>query len=116
MESVIERIVGEVGPKWIQLYSRLGLGARDRWRIDSEHTNKPAEVKQQNCARDCIQLWRKSVQHLDEAEAMRQLLTALRKIQGFVQLADELGKINGRTWGVAIFIESAVNIDCKSHS
>ena len=105
MESVIERIVGEVGPKWIQLYSRLGLGARDRWRIDSEHTNKPAEAKQQNCARDCIQLWRKSVQHLDEAEAMRQLLTALRKIKGFVQLADELGKMNGRTWGVAIFIE-----------
>lgn len=98
MESVIERIIREVGPKWIQLYSRLGLGPRDRWRIDSEHTNKPTEIKQQNCARDCIQLWRKSVQHLDEAEAMKHLLTALRKVQGFVNLADELGRINGRTW------------------
>lgn len=97
MESVIERIACEIGPKWIQLYSRLGLGARDRWRIDSEHMNKPTETKQHNCAQDCIQLWKKSVQHLSEAEAMRQLLTALRKVQGFVHLADELGQMNGRT-------------------
>ena len=102
MESVIERIICEVGPKWIQLYSRLGLGPRDRWRIDSEHTNKPTETKYQNCARDCIHLWRKSVQHLDEAETLRQLLTAFRKVPGFIQLADELGRMNGRTFGVAI--------------
>ena len=106
MESAIERIACEVGPKWIQLYSRLGLGPRDRWRIDTEHTNKPTEaLKQQNCARDSIQLWRKNVQHLDEAEVMRQLLTALRKVQGFVHLADELATMNGRT--------SEVVTDCR---
>ena len=111
MESVIERIACEVGPKWIQLYSRLGLGPRDRYRIDTEHANKSTETKQQNCARDCIQLWRKSVQDLDEAEAMRQLLTAFRKVEGFVQLADELGTMNGRTSK----LKNAVNIKCNSH-
>ena len=97
MEAVTEKIAREVGPKWIQLYSRLGLGPRDRWRIDSEHADKPIETKLQNCARDCIQLWRKSVQDLDEMEAIRELLIALRKVQGFVHLAEELSRMNGRT-------------------
>jgi len=96
MEAVTEKIAREVGPKWIQLYSRLGLGPRDRWRIDSEHADKPMETKLQNCARDCIQLWRKSVQDLDEMEAIRELLIALRKVQGFVHLTEELSRMNGR--------------------
>ena len=94
-ESVTERIALEIGPKWTQLYSRLGLGPRDRWRIDNEHADKPMETKLQNCARDSIQLWRKTVPHLDEMEADKELLIALRKVQGFVDLAEELSRING---------------------
>ena len=96
MESVTERIALEVGPKWIQLYSRLGLGHRGRWRIDSEHANKSMETKYQNCARDCIELWRKTVQDQDEMEAIKELLIALRKVQGFVPLSEELSRDNGR--------------------
>ena len=95
MESVTKRIALEVGPKWIQLYSRLGLSPRDRRRIVSEHTNECTETRLRNCAWDCIQMWRKTVQHLDEMETIRELLNALRKMQGFVHLAEELSRING---------------------
>ena len=37
-----------------------------RW-IDSEHANKPMETKLQNRAQDCIQLWRKMVQHFSRS-------------------------------------------------
>ena len=96
MESVTEKIALEVGPKWIQLHSRLGLGPRDRWRIDSEHAGKPIETKLQNCARDSIQLWKKTVQHLDEIEAIRELQIALNKVPGCAHLAEEL-RVNGET-------------------
>ena len=97
MESVTKRIALEVGPKWIQLYSRLGLGPRDRWRIDSEHADKPMDTKLQNCTRDSIQLWMKTVQHLDEIEAIRDLLIAFNKVPGCAHLAEELSRVNGET-------------------
>ena len=110
MESVTEKIALEVGPKWIQLHSRLGLGPRDRWRIDSEHADKPMETKLQNCACDCIQLWRKTVQDLDEMEAIRELLIALRKVPGCAYLAEELSRVNGETI-IVINVEGWVSMD-----
>ena len=95
MESVTKRIALEVGRKWIQLHSRLGLGPRDRWQINHEHADKPTRKKFLNCARDSIQLWRKTVQHLDEMEAIGELLIALRKVQGCAHLAEELSRVNG---------------------
>ena len=94
-ESVTKRIALEIGPKWTQLYSRLGLSPRDVWQIVSGHTNECTKTRWQNCALDCIQMWRKTVQHLDEMEAIRELLNTLRKIQGCVHLAEELSRING---------------------
>ena len=53
MESLTEQIAGEIGKKWVQLFTRLGLGdkARERYRIVVEHKDDP-----KLCTRDTIRL------------------------------------------------------------
>ena len=53
MESLTEQIAGEIGKKWVQLFTRLGLGdrARDRYQIVVEHKDDP-----KLCTRDTIRL------------------------------------------------------------
>ena len=95
MESLIECIAVEIGPKWIQLYSRLGLGARDRYKFQTDHQDDPEGTKEQNSARDTLTVWRRSLGEVEEREAMKRLLCALRKIKEFDRLAGELADKHG---------------------
>ena len=95
MESLIECIAAEIGPKWIQLYSRLGLGARDRYKFQTDHHDDPEGTKEQNCARDTLTVRRRSLGEVEEREAMKRLLCALRKIKEFDRLAGELADKHG---------------------
>ena len=95
MDSLIECIAAEIGPKWIQLYSRLGLGARDRYKFQTDHQDDPEGTKEQNCARDTLTVWRRSLGEVEEREAMKRLLCALRKIKEFDRLAGELADKHG---------------------
>lgn len=54
MESLIEQLASELKAKWVQLYSRLGLGPRDRYRFITDHQDEPKDEKERNCARDTI--------------------------------------------------------------
>ena len=56
MENLTEQIAADLGSKWVQLFSRLGLGhrARDRYRIVVEHKDDPKPVKEMKCAQDTI--------------------------------------------------------------
>ena len=54
MENLAEQIAAELGKKWVQLYSRLGLGARDRYRFITEHKDEPSPAKEMKCGRDTI--------------------------------------------------------------
>ena len=100
MESLIASIVSaNLGPKWAQLCTRLELAPRDRYRFVTQHQDKEQEEKYRCCLMDTIEKWRSTepVQKLDEKEAMRLLLCALEKIQGFKRLASDLGQANGTT-------------------
>ena len=54
MENLAEQIAAELGNKWVQLNSRLELGARDRYRFVTEHKDEPSPAKEVKCARDTI--------------------------------------------------------------
>ena len=121
MEALTEQLASELGAKWVQLYSRLGLGPRDRYRFITDHKDEPKDEKERNCASDTIRCccgyrcvldfnstftvalfllrrWREGVSELPEREAMTQLLSAFRKVMGFreraEQLAESLGELS----------------------
>ena len=54
MENLTEQISAELGPKWVQLYSRLGLGPSDRYRFITAHKDEPKPAREMKCARDTI--------------------------------------------------------------
>lgn len=98
MESLIASIVSaNLGPKWVQLCAKLELDPRDRYRFAAQYQDKAQEEKYRCCLIDTIEKWRSTdaVQKLDGKEAMRLLLCALEMIQGFKELANDLGQANG---------------------
>ncbi len=67
-------------------------------------------MKQRSCARDCMKLWRSSLAGgVEEGEAMGRLLVALRKVQGFAELAEQLAQRNGTH--IAIEIDSTFRLE-----
>ena len=68
------------------------VGVARGWpaRLDGTHGDEIAEL------RPGLHPTMKTVQDLDEMEAIRELLIALRKVQGFVPLSEELSRVNGR--------------------
>ena len=116
MEALTEQLASELGAKWVQLYSRLGLGPRDRYRFITDHKDEPKDEKERNCASDTIRCscghcfvldlaftvtlfllrrWREGVSELPEREAMTQLLSAFRKVMGFKERAEQLAESLG---------------------
>ena len=101
MDSVVERIVSaKLGPKWKLLYSRLSLDvgarARDRYRIETAHSAEKTEERYASCVRDTINRWKSTVAiGMDEREAIRQLLCALERVQGFEGVAREIASESG---------------------
>lgn len=97
MDDLVERIAECLGPRWSQLYARLGLDYRGRFRIHACNEKlETAELSNRQCARDTIEAWRDSSQGgVDEIVVVSRLLSALRKIQGMEELAEELAKLSG---------------------
>ena len=50
MDDLVQHIAGQVGRRWVQLYSRLGLGPRERYRFECDHKDKQEEDKWRSCA------------------------------------------------------------------
>lgn len=96
MEAVIEIIASEVGARWTQLYSRLGLDHRGRYSIHTTHEKEPTSTQHRNCALETLRRWRQSsLKEEDEGEALKSLLTVLRKISGCEGLAERLCSEHG---------------------
>ena len=100
MDFVVERIVSaKLGPKWVQLCSRLQLRARDRYRIEAAHGNGNTRTMDERYAcyvRDTIEEWRSTVSKTDENEAIKHLLCALERVQGFEDVAREIALESGK--------------------
>ena len=100
MDFVIERIISaKLGPKWEQLYSRLDLRPRDRYRIATSHGNTHTEEERYACyVRDTINEWRSRVKvaGIDESEAIKHLLCALERVQGFEGVASDIASASGK--------------------
>jgi hypothetical protein len=90
MEDLTEQIASELGPKWVQLFSRLQLGHRDRYRICAEHKNDPKPVMEVKCARETIKLWQKGLSDLPERDVMTKLLMTFKTVKGFEERAKQL--------------------------
>ena len=93
-----------LGPKWHQLYNRLGLEPRKRFSITVEHKDKTGDEKVRCCVLDTIALWRRTeaVQKMKEREMMKQLLVALQKVQGFETIALQLSESHGNNSRITI--------------
>ena len=99
LDLVVEGIAGELGPKWTQFFTRLELHPRYRYKIVTNHDNKPDHEKYKCCVRDAVSFWRSSKPVSDienEIELARRLLCVLMKVQGFESRAVELGKLHGQ--------------------
>ena len=93
MEALIEEIASQAfGAKWEQLYHRLGLQYRDRYRIAVEHKDEAEADRIRCCVKDTVALWLKSpaIMKQSEREKMKILLDALNCVQGFETIALEL--------------------------
>lgn len=100
MEDVIKSICDGVGPKWVQLYSRLGLDYRGRYQISSDYESMAQEnVKHRRCALDTLRKWQKdpSVKEMSEGESLLKLLTCLQGVKGMNDLATELAIKHGKS-------------------
>ena len=98
MDRLIEEVATQpLGAKWQQLYKRLGLEPRQRFKITVEHKQKGETEKVRCCVLDTIALWRQSeaVVKKNEREMMTLLLTALRNVQGFENAALRLSEKHG---------------------
>ena len=98
METLIEEVASQpFGAKWQQLYNRLGVEPRQRFKITVEHKQKSETERVRCCVLDTIALWRQSesVVKKSEREVMTLLLTALRKVQGFENAALRLSEKHG---------------------
>ena len=56
MDGLSKQIASEIGPKWVQLLSKLQLGYRDRYRFCVQHKDEPKPLQEANCTRDTIRL------------------------------------------------------------
>lgn len=98
MDRLTEEVSNQpLGQKWVQLFNRLGLEPRKRFSITVEHKDKKGEEKIRHCILDTIALWRGSetVAGKSEREMMKQLLTALKQVQGFEIIAIRLSETYG---------------------
>ena len=57
MEQLTEEISSEIGPKWVQLFSRLKVNYQERYRLCAQYKvekDRPKHEQEINCARDTI--------------------------------------------------------------
>jgi hypothetical protein len=94
MEEIILQICDSIGPKWPQLYSRLGLDYRGRYQITAANAGMaPERVKHRQCAWETLSKWQKetpSLKDMTEKQQIGELLTCLHKIKDMDGLAIEL--------------------------
>ena len=92
----MEVIASAVGSQWAQLYVRLSLDYRGRYKIESAHAE--VESSKERCrlrAMDTLARWREKMEGVEEREALRRLLSALARLKDTETLAEQLATANG---------------------
>ena len=98
MEDIVSKIIDSLGPRWAQLYSRLGLDYRGRFQITANNNSiAPERVRHRQCALETIRKWQKedALKEKDEKECMTILLNSLKTVKGLEGLANELANEHG---------------------
>ena len=100
MDILVQELCDSIGAKWAQLYARLGLDYRGRYKISAASEGiEPENARFRQCAVQTIEKWQlePSVKDLDERDKMKRLLTCLQGIKGnniiAVQLAIKHGML-----------------------
>ena len=99
MEDVIKCVCENVGPKWVQLYSRLGLDYRGRYKISADYDSMaPERAKHRQCALDTVRKWQReqAEKGTSEEETLLKLLTCFQCVKGMDELAMELAVKHGQ--------------------
>lgn len=99
MEDIVSKIIDSLGPRWAQLYSRLGLDYRGRFQITANNNSiAPERVRHRQCALETIRKWQKedALKEKDEKECMTILLNNLKTVKGLEGLANELANEHGK--------------------
>ena len=99
MEDIVSKIIDSLGPRWVQLYSRLGLDYRGRFQITANNNSiAPERVRHRQCALETIRKWQKedALKEKDEKECMTILLNNLKAVKGLEGLANELANEYGK--------------------
>ena len=127
MEDIVSKIIDSLGPRWAQLYSRLGLDYRGRFQITANNNSiAPERVRHRQCALETIRKWQKedALKEKDEKECMTILLNSLKTVKGLEGLANELANEHGepirqRVWESGIINQPpspAFQLHCCSFS
>ena len=98
MEDAVEVIANSVGSQWAQLYYRLRLNYRGRYKIESAHADvEPSKERCRLSAMDTLTKWREKIKGVEESEALERLLFALRQLKDtkLKKLAEQLATANG---------------------
>lgn len=96
MDDAVQRIASAVGSQWTQLYVRLRLDYRGRYKIDSANAEvEPYESRLRKCALDTMANWRATQRGVGEREALRRLLSVLMQLKNMESLTEQLAASNG---------------------
>ena len=98
MDILVEELCDSIGAKWAQLYARLGLDYRGRYKISAASEGiEPEKARFRQCAVQTIEKWQlePSVKDLDERDKMKRLLTCLQGIKGINIMAVQLAIKHG---------------------
>lgn len=108
VDEAIDIISDALGPKWTNMYKRLGTDSgmdyRDRFQLQTKWKEKEPDnlkIRNKKCALEVLQKWRRSVQGKDEQAALLQLLNALCGIPGLQTVASDLALKNGKKLAVS---------------
>ena len=98
MDVLVQELCDSIGAKWAQLYARLGLDYRGRYKISAASESiEPENARFRQCAVQTIERWQlePSVKDLDERDKMKRLLTCLQGIKGKNIMAVQLAVKHG---------------------
>lgn len=94
----MQKIVDSIGVRWEQLYARLHLDYRVRFKIITKNAKISSELHRlRTCALDTIKEWLETTSQTlpTDKDKLEKLLLALNCVRGMGGLAQELAHKNG---------------------
>lgn len=96
MDDASQEIASAVGSQWTNLYVKLRLDYRGRFKIDTANAEiESYESRCRQCALDTIASWRETMKGVGEREALRRLLSVLMQLRNMESLVEKLAASNG---------------------